>query len=929
MLGKLSRTPLSLALVGVLACGIHAAQAQQPAPAAAGAAQSSLADTLQAWRAHYRLPLQVDPSLLAGKAGAAVDTQLSAVQALQRVLAPAGLQANALPGGGFSVTRAAGQDADMVLPTLRVGDTASTPYGGKATLDATYINAQAAGNGDIGSLLKIHPAVQFDNAQLSSYTPGEIGPAEVSINGAAFYQNNFMVDGVGMNNSLDPAAEGSPYRLYGGPGSSQALALDTRLLSEITVLDSNISAAYGGFTGGVVDAVTRKPSRQTRTEVSMQMSRSQWTRYHIDPLQRDDYENASSWDDGQPEFKKSTWRATTEGWVTDTFGVLASVTRKRSDIPAMFYSSHLVDQFGAEKRTQKRAIDNLFLKGVWEASDRVQLQASLTYAPQEDVYFRSNTADSQIKIVNGGLQGKLDLDWRTDWGRVKQRLGYNRTEQSRDPSSNDWFTWYRSDSKTWGTNSNSLAGEYGDVEQRQKSLQYALDINWDAIDTGALSHRLAAGVLLGHDDYRYARLTESNIYVSPKTTSTCTNNAGVTDTVTCALGTTRTTSAATNNWPGQYFTSRTRYAAGEFGFSTLSGALYVEDDIRWGEVSVRPGLRVERDDYLSQTTVAPRIAAAWDIGGDGTSLLQAGANRYYGRSMATWRLKENINRLRYNSETRATLDSAWTLGKQQAATNALRDLDVAYDDELMLGFTRKWEALSLEAKVVDRKGRDQVIQVPGKDLGEPSTDTGLLSAAYTTWTNDGRSHNRIWSLTAKSRRPLRVAGTTTSWEAVADWTDNKYSAPTYAEDDLGQKYLNDGYIQYRGDVIHYSQLPADNYTRPWTVRLTTATHIPQWNLTVTQLLRYRAGYQDIGDTGVNVVYQGVPIDVYDRREFSGAFTWDMRIGWDKALTARQSVFVNLDVFNLLDRVNVHAVNANSIPRYETGRAFWAEVGYRF
>jgi TonB-dependent Receptor Plug Domain. len=360
--------------------------------------------------------------------------------------------------------------SDLVLPTLQVeDDTTSSPYAGKQTLDASYIANQPAGNGDIGSLLKINPAVQYDNGQLSSFTPGEISPAEVSINGAAFYQNNFSIDGIGMNNGIDPAADPSPYRLYSGPGSSQAFALDTRLLGELTVLDSNISAAWGGFTGGVIDAKTRKPSRQARSEISTQMSRSSWTRYHVNEAQRESHANASSWGDGQPEFEKTTWRATTEGWLSDDLGVLASYSRKRSTIPTMFYSSHLVEQFGTEKREQTRAIDNLFVKAVWEANERIELQASLMYAPQEDSYYRSNIVDSQIDISNGGLQANLQLDWRTDWGQIDQQLGLTGNEQSRHGHSDDYYAWIRSDSKDWGTGNSSLQGEYGQVEQEQRS----------------------------------------------------------------------------------------------------------------------------------------------------------------------------------------------------------------------------------------------------------------------------------------------------------------------------------------------------------------------------------------------------------------------------------------------------------------------------
>jgi hypothetical protein len=840
--------------------------------------------------------------------------------------APCALAQQATPSSA-TVGEGTAAPSALRLPTLTVADTADNPYAGEQKLDAAYIASQPAGNGDIGSLLKINPAVQFDNGQLSGYSPGEISAAEISINGAAFYQNNFTLDGMGMNNAIDPGTEGTPYRLYGGPGSSQAMAVDTRLLGEITVLDSNISAAWGGFTGGVVDASTRKPSRQARTEISTQMSRSSWTRYHIDPVERDGYDNASSWGDGQPEFEKTTWRATTEGWLTDDVGVLASYTRKRATIPTRFYSSHLVERFGSQTQEQQRAIDNLFVKAVWEASARMEWQASVMVAPEENTYFRSNTADSWIDIINGGKQANLALDWRTDWGTVTQSLGYSVNDQTRQADSNDWYTWYFSDSKDWGTGNQSLAGEYGHVEQQQKSLQYKADLSWEAFATGSLGHRFKAGALLGRDSFDYNRLTESSIYVLPKSTATCTNAAGLTDTATCALGTTHTTTAANNNWPGQYFTQRTRYAPGQFGFDTLSAALYVEDDMRIGNLSLRPGLRVERDDYMSQTTVAPRLAASWDVAGDGHTLLQAGANRYYGRSIAKWRLHENINHLRYNNEKRSSLDSDWSMGSQAAADMKFSALDIAYDDELMLGLTQRFDGWVLGAKVVDRQGRDQVIQVSGKTLGEPSTDTSALAAGYTRWSNAGRSHNRIWSLTADSSHPLVLGGTRTSWQAALDWTDNIRSTPTYFDD--ADDYYDNAPIQYRGALIVRSQMPADNFTRPWTVRLTGVTTIEAWDLTVTNFLRYRAGYQDIGDTGLNASIDGQSVDVWDRRDFSPTLNWDLRISRDKALTARQSAFVNLDVFNLLDRSNVTAMSTSAVPQYEIGRSFWVELGYRF
>lgn len=124
-------------------------------------------------------------------------------------------------------------------------------YEGSREVDREQIERMPAGNGDITSLLRTNPAVQFDNSQLSSKTPGEISPANISINGQPHWQNLFTLDGMGMNNDLDPGNTANNASEL--PGRSQGLAVDTDLLESITVHDSNVPASFGGFNGGVVD----------------------------------------------------------------------------------------------------------------------------------------------------------------------------------------------------------------------------------------------------------------------------------------------------------------------------------------------------------------------------------------------------------------------------------------------------------------------------------------------------------------------------------------------------------------------------------------------------------------------------------------------------------------------------------------------------
>ena len=82
-------------------------------------------------------------------------------------------------------------------------------YQSGSSVGKSLLESHPSGNGDITSILKILPNVQFDTASGSSNTPGEIDPAKISISGGLYYQNNFQLDGFNMNNDLDPAGGGT------------------------------------------------------------------------------------------------------------------------------------------------------------------------------------------------------------------------------------------------------------------------------------------------------------------------------------------------------------------------------------------------------------------------------------------------------------------------------------------------------------------------------------------------------------------------------------------------------------------------------------------------------------------------------------------------------------------------------------------------
>ena len=115
---------------------------------------------------------------------------------------------------------------------------------------------------NITEFLKVNPNVQLGHRFRSSLQQGELNAADISINGGLAYDNKILINGLAINNTINPVGaqqSNHPNQLM---GNSQAAAINTDLLCKLTVLDSNIGAEYGEFTGGVVSAETCAPQTE-------------------------------------------------------------------------------------------------------------------------------------------------------------------------------------------------------------------------------------------------------------------------------------------------------------------------------------------------------------------------------------------------------------------------------------------------------------------------------------------------------------------------------------------------------------------------------------------------------------------------------------------------------------------------------------------
>ena len=174
--------------------------------------------------------------------------------------------------------------------------------------------------------------------------------AVVSISGSRFYDNNYTIDGISNNNPLDPAS--GTYRaadkLQGHP---QIQYLNPQLIKQITVYNSNIPAEFGGFTGGQIDTQTINSTPDFWGKIHFRTTNDSWTKFHIDPLDYDDFENSNS-ATMQPDFKKHDFGLTINTPLNADTGLITSYQQLSSEIPLQ----HL-DGFS----TQSRKHENIFI----------------------------------------------------------------------------------------------------------------------------------------------------------------------------------------------------------------------------------------------------------------------------------------------------------------------------------------------------------------------------------------------------------------------------------------------------------------------------------------------------------------------------------------------------------------------------------------
>ena len=876
----------------------------------------TLSSTLTRFAAEAGVALSVDATLLEGRQSAGLQGRYGLADGFARLLHGSGLGFR-IQDGLVLIVRAdeaarQGRPAAL-LPEVQVLDRPDSL--GTSVIDRRRLDALTAGNGDITSALRVLPNIQYDINQYEAGRQGEIAPAEVSIHGAKTYDNAFLFDGMSFSNNLDPI-QTNPNNAAQPSSSSQGLAIDTSLLCRITVRDANVPAEFGHFSGGVISADTCEPTRSFGGSVSMEIARSDWMRYHLNEAQEQAYAESTS-DTSAPEFDKRTYRVALQGRPTENLGLIASYVRKTSEIPLRGYAGGRISANDDSEKTEERLSENYFLRGFWTLTPTVKADLSVFHAPQRDRHFINNAKNSWFDIEQGGQGVNLGLSHRHDKVLVSHRLSWNEYESSRDAGQNWYGNWrYSAGDKNWGYRSSATAwnsgeGQYGDIEQTQRTASYQIKADWLPLQLANTTHSFQTGLEFTRQEKTFHRLEDAMMYLRTASTTTCATAGGGTDAEGCSL------SPTWNGWPGQYFDRVTRYSAGEFELDNTMLSLFGQYELEWERLRLRLGARYQKDDLTPESTVSPRTALFWDVFGNDATRVELGANRYYSHNFMSHYTKQHVLALQ-SSGTRSLSGGVLSEWNYTPATSwrnyreNLNGLKTPYSDEQVVALSQRWLGARWGLKLVKREDHDQVIRRPHPDGGN-------------VFANEGRSEARTAAFTIETERPLRLGP---SWNTLSfgiDYTDVQTSHADYEE--LVTESEEQEPIRYDGSCMAWNERPADNYNRPVTARLNIITELPAQRLTIGNLFRYRDSYrkfvrQGTADCG------GMVADNYELTTFRPAVTWDMRINYAIPVASGQEAFVALSIDNVLDRTNEIEDSSSGIV-YEKGRQFWVEFGYRF
>lgn len=769
-----------------------------------------------------------------------------------------------------------------ILPEIVVYGDNNKSLSSVKTLSSDEISKTPTSNGNITDYLRSNPHIRYENSDQNGFQRGEIKPENISINGADPNQTAYFVDNVNINNELTADSDIFDGSMQVVPGIShtQAYFFDATMLSKVEVQDSNISASLGGFMGGAVIAKTKQYSGTDSIKLKYRTTNSSWARMEagdsVQKILKQVRPDNSGTAELQPKYNKQTFNILAEKRLNDNLGMVFGYSRRTSSIEQnrlIGFDKNANNKVQLDKQNHQRLSDNLLLNFNWTPQEKERIELGLRYSNYKELkYFKENIGNN-VSDYHQALGSTLAWVHSFDSGVWTNTLAYDRFKDKRKSSSNNVETTSVLD-EYYEPLYNFEKGGYGNSRLTQDNLHFSTEYVMDPFYLASTEHSISIGGIYQATKYQFYRPQDVHSKI--------------------ILSTLQSNGNMNSSAPIESTTSKGRVKT-----SYQNIAIYAEDLIKWRKFEFRPGIRIERDDYLKNNNIAPRFVARyhpWDNTG-----FTLGLNRYYGRSFASLKLANGILKLN-NDQTR-----------QHQNFSSLKS---PYADELSLSFDQNMGNLALKLGYIHRDNKNRIIlkREPVKRIKKSSYINGRPFGVD------------IYTFQLNNIEPWKLGKTYWTMSLGFDWLNTKRADGE--EFDLNKPVFLDGKLMTYREMLRQ----VNSNTEDWIARLGIDMTIPDYDITWSNKVYMKAPIRR---------YDPINEDNYDddappryRSYHYGRHTqWDSSIRWQPTIRGKHNVYMQVDILNVLNKTRKNKVTTISINDeygvYTPGREFWLEVGYQF
>lgn len=770
-----------------------------------------------------------------------------------------------------------------ILPEIVVYGDNNKSLSSVKTLSSDEISKTPTSNGNITDYLRSNPHIRYENSDQNGFQRGEIKPENISINGADPNQTAYFVDNVNINNELTADSDIFDGSMQVVPGIShtQAYFFDATMLSKVEVQDSNISASLGGFMGGAVIAKTKQYSGTDSIKLKYRTTNSSWAKMEagdsVQKILKQVRPDNSGTAELQPKYNKQTFNILAEKRLNDNLGMVFGYSRRTSSIEQnrlIGFDKNANNKAQLDKQNHQRLSDNLLLNLNWTPQEKERIELGLRYSNYKELkYFRENIGNN-VSDYHQALGATLAWVHSFNSGVWTNTLAYDHFKDKRKSSSNNVETTSVLD-EYYDPLYNFEKGGYGNSRLTQDNLHFSTEYVMDPFYLASTEHSISIGGIYQATKYQFYRPQDVHSKIILST-----------------LQSDRTMHILNQR---ESTTSKGRVKT-----SYQNIAIYAEDLIKWRKFEFRPGIRIERDDYLKNNNIAPRFVARyrpWDNTG-----FTLGLNRYYGRSFASLKLANGILKLN-NDSTR-----------QHQNFSSLKS---PYADELSLSFDQNMGNLALKLGYIHRDNKNRII------LKRETVRRGIKKSSYI----NGRPFGvDIYTFQLNNIEPWKLGKTYWTTSLGFDWLNTKRAD--------GEEFDLNKLVSLDGKLMTYREMlrQVNSNTEDWIARLGIDMTIPDYDITWSNKVYMKAPIRR---------YDPINEDNYDddappryRSYHYGRHTqWDSSIRWQPTIRGKHSVYMQVDILNVLNKTRKNKVTTISINDeygvYTPGREFWLEVGYQF